>query len=174
MEIYARVEIAIYEEMPIDKELYARHLKGIKSAFLERILGYRCDTAWMVGRMALSEATRDPSQKRVARRSIARLLSCKTHYTRILARMLGATLAVQEGDVDKAVRYFREAVTMADATHIVFVAASARRRLGALIGGDEGRALVAASERWMTEAGIKDFDRMTRLASPCSLETPAR
>jgi hypothetical protein len=174
MELNARVEIAIYEGVPIDKEFYAQHLKGIKSAYIERILGYRCDTAWMVGRMALSEAIRDPSQKRVARKSIARLLSCKTAYTRILARMLGATLAVQDRDVETAVRYFREAVTLADETHILFVAAAARRRLGALIGGDEGRALVATSERWMKGAGIKDFDRMTRLASPCSLEVPAR
>jgi hypothetical protein len=36
-----------------------------------------------------------------------------------------------------------------------------------LIGGDEGQQLVAAAERWMTEAGIKNVDRMTYLVSPC-------
>jgi hypothetical protein len=55
---------------------------------------------------------------------------------------------------------------MADGKHLYFVAAAARRRLGVLVGGDEGRDLVAAAERWMDEAGIKNFDRMTHLASP--------
>ena len=42
---------------------------------------------------------------------------------------------------------------MADATHILVIAAAARRRLGALIGGDEGRALVVASTHLVSPAG---------------------
>ena len=170
LELIARVDIAIYEGVPIDQDFYEQHLKNLKKSFMERVLGYRCDTAWMAGRMALSEAIRDPSQRHIARKSIAKLLSYKTAYTKILARMLGASLAVQEHDTETAVTQFRDAIAMADEANILFIGAAARRRLGTLIGGDEGRELVATSTRWMSEAGIKDFDRMTNLASPCSLE----
>jgi len=167
LELNAQVEIAMYEGSPIDKDFLAQHLKLLKKSFMQRVLGYRCDTAWLVGRLALSEAVRDPSRQRAARRSIAHLASYKTHYASVLSRMLRATLALQQRDRDTAATCFREVVTMADQTNHYFLSAAARRRLGALVGGDEGRDLVTAAERWMAEAGIKDFDRMTNLASPC-------
>jgi eukaryotic-like serine/threonine-protein kinase len=174
LELRARIEIAIYEGAPLDPELLAGHEKGIERSFLLRMLEYRCETEWMMGRMALAEASRDPARRRVARRSAARLASYGTHHTRMLAGMLLATLAVQERKLEAAASGFREVAAMADAAHIVFVAAAARRRLGALVGGDEGRELVAAAERWMREAGIRNPERMTHLASPCELEPGGR
>jgi serine/threonine protein kinase len=169
LELNARVELAIYEGSAIDEEFLAQHLLGLKRSFLGRVLGFRCDTAWLVGRLALSEAISNRSQLRVVRRSIARLVSYRTHYPRMLATMLRATLAVHEDDPALAARQFREVVAIGEASNIAFITEAARRRLGALIGGDEGRALIATAERWMAQAGIKNFDRMTNLASPCKL-----
>ncbi len=117
--------------------------------------------------MALHEASRTPSPRRTVRRSIAKLFSYKTHYTKLLAHMLRATLAVQGGERERAIEDFREVVALGEAAHIRYLTAAARRRLGALVGGDEGQKLVAAAERWMTEAGIKNLERMTYLVSPC-------
>ena len=166
LELNARVEIAIYEGTPIDQEFLSQHLKGLKKSFLQAVRGYACDTAWLMGRLALSELGQDPSQKRVVLRAMARLRSYDTQYSRTIASMLRATLALHENDAESATRYFREVVTIGDLTNLYFIAAAARRRLGELLGGDKGRDLVAAAERWMTEAGIKNFDRMTDLASP--------
>ena len=174
LELRARVEIAIYEGSSIDQEFYSQHLKGFKKSFLQRILDFRCETPWMVGRMALSEASREPSQRRIVRRSIAKLLSFKELYPKLLASMLRATLAVQEGDRERAMEDFREVVTMGEVAHTSFVTAVARRRLGALVGGDEGRELVTTAERWMSAAGIKNLDRMTNLVSPCGLDLGGR
>jgi hypothetical protein len=178
LELRARVEIAIYEGSPIDRDFFSQHLEGLERSFLQRLLDYRCETAWMVGRMALAEAAREPAQRPaqrpVVRRSIARLRSYKTHYSKLLASMLGATLAVQDGDRERAVASFREVVALGEAAHIVFITAAARRRLGALVGGDEGRALLAAAEQWMREARIKDPERMTYLVSPCEVEPGGR
>jgi hypothetical protein len=166
LELRARVEIAIYEGSSIDQDFFSQHLKGFKKSFLQRILDFRCETSWMVGRMALSKASRDPSQRRIVRRSIAKLLSFKELYPRVLANMLRATLAVQEGDMENAVKYFRAVVAMGEMAHIFLVTAVARRRLGTLVGGEEGRALVATAEHWMSDAGIKNLERMTNLMSP--------
>jgi hypothetical protein len=170
LELHARVDIAIYEGATMDQKLLSQHLKRIQRSFVHRVLESRCETAWMVGRLALSEAIWDPSRRRVVRGSISKLASYNTHHTRMLARMLRATLAVQEGDLEAAVRDFGEVVAMGEAAHILYVTAAARRRLGTLVGGDEGRALVAVAERWMREAGIKDAERMTHLVSPCGLD----
>jgi hypothetical protein len=65
-------------------------------------------------------------------------------------------------------------LTLAELTDVSFIAAAARRRLGMLCGGDEGRELVATAEQWMRGAGIKDVDRMTTLVSPVCARRPAR
>ena len=166
LELNARIEIAIYEGTPIDPEFLSQHLRGLKRSFLQQVRGYACDTAWLMGRMALSELAQDPSRKCVLRRAMARLRSYDTHYSRALAGMLRATLAMQVGDTEGAVTAFREVVAIGDLTNLYFIAAAARRRLGELLGGSEGAELVAAAERWMAAAGIKNFDRMTNLASP--------
>ncbi len=172
MELRARIEIAIYEGSSISPVFHAEHLEGLARSSLQKILDFRCETAWMLGRLALSELRRDPSQRHIVRRSITRLRSYKTHYSKLLAGMLRATLAVQDSDREGAVGAFREVVALGEAAHIGFITAAARRRLGAILGGDEGRALVAEAEQWMREVGIKNPERMTYLVSPCDLDSP--
>jgi len=45
-------------------------------------------------------------------------------------------------------------------------AAATRRRLGGLVGGDEGGRLVEQADAWMTEQGIYNPTRMTALYAP--------
>jgi ATP/maltotriose-dependent transcriptional regulator MalT len=159
----ARADIAIYEGSPVDRELFSRHLRGLEKS-LQRLLYFRCEAAWMMGRLALSEG--GPSKRHVVRRAIAKLRSFEAHYAETLATMLRATLAPQDGELEGAARDFREVVAMGEEAHLLYLTAAARRRLGELLGGDEGRALVAAGARWMHEAGIKNPERMTQLVSP--------
>jgi hypothetical protein len=42
----------------------------------------------------------------------------------------------------------------------------ARRRLGELLGGNEGAGLVVAADAWMREHGVRDPDRMAALLAP--------
>jgi eukaryotic-like serine/threonine-protein kinase len=42
----------------------------------------------------------------------------------------------------------------------------ARRRLGELLSGDEGRILVTAANEWMTGEGIRNPDRVTQMEAP--------
>jgi len=43
---------------------------------------------------------------------------------------------------------------------------AARRRLGSLLGGDEGARSIAAAESWMSAQGVKDPARMTAMIAP--------
>jgi hypothetical protein len=167
LELIARVDLAIYEGSPVDQEFFVQHMKGYKKSSLQRFLDYRCGTAWMMGRMALAGAPRQASWRRTVRWAIGNLRSCKTHYSRMLAHMLRATLAVQDGERERAVGELREVVALGEAARILYITAAARRRLGVLVGGDEGRALVTAADHAMIEAGIKNVERMTYLVSPC-------
>ena len=172
-ELNARVDIAIYEGSSIDSAFFSGHLRAFNKSAMQRVLGYRCETAWLIARAALADARQTRLRRRVVRKSIARLFSYKTHYSRMLAHMVRATLAVHDGELAAAARDFREVIALGEAADIVFVTAAARRRLGVLVGGDEGRELVATAEQWMRDAGIRNLDRMTYLASPCRLEIGA-
>ena len=45
-------------------------------------------------------------------------------------------------------------------------AAAARRRLGGLLGGDEGRALIAQADAWMAGQEIRNPARMAACIAP--------
>jgi serine/threonine protein kinase len=170
LELNALVNIAIYEGSSIDRTVFFEQLAAANRSALRWLPRYRCETAWMVGRMALSDGLRGRLQRRVVGTSIAKLFSYDTHYTRMLAYMLRATLALQDGERETAVRDFREVIAVGEATDILFVTSVARRLLGVLVHGDEGRELVTTAEQWMRGAGIKNLDRMTNLVSPCKLD----
>ncbi|HEX7838694.1 MAG TPA: protein kinase [Kofleriaceae bacterium] len=165
LELNAYIEIAMYEGSLVDEAFVAAQLRRLKQSYLLKVLVTRCDTAWMLGRLALSQAG-GPPQPKIVRRSIAILRSCQTRYASLLADMLSASLAIHDGDTARAIDGLRRAIAMGETIDILFLTAAARRRLGALLGGDDGGKLIAEAEHWMAAAGIKNFERLTNLVSP--------
>src|SRR5439155_14949880 len=80
-----------------------------------------------------------------------------------LATLLRAGCAAAVGDNRDALGLLRSAVDQLDAADLRLFAAAARRRLGHLLGGDEGRTLAAAGDTVMTSEEIKDPGRMTNM-----------
>jgi hypothetical protein len=83
-----------------------------------------------------------------------------------MARLASATLAYQTGDVSAAVDGLTEAISGFDSANMGHYAAGARRRLGALVRGDQGQALRAEADRWMAAQEIRNPTAMTRLLAP--------
>ena len=70
------------------------------------------------------------------------------------------------GDEARCRRLLAEALARSEAAHMGLFAAAARRRLGGLLGGDEGRALVAEADAWMASQGIRNPARMAAMLAP--------
>ena len=70
------------------------------------------------------------------------------------------------GDSVNARRQLIAAVDAFDDISMGIYAAAARRHLGKLVGGDEGRALIARADAWMIGQGITNPARMAAGITP--------
>jgi hypothetical protein len=117
--------------------------------------------------LAKAVASDDPRPYLAAAgRDARRLEREKMAWGEGLARLIRAGVAAGRGDTPGAVSRLNAAVAGLEANDMRYPAAGARRRLGALLGGDEGRALIAEVNSWMTSQGIRNPDRFTAMLAP--------
>ena len=95
-----------------------------------------------------------------------RLESEATPWSQASARLVRAALAWNRGDDVVAADLLTEAAGRFDAIPMALCAAAARRRLGVLVGGDRGAALVTAADTWMRGQEVRDPVRMTEVYAP--------
>jgi hypothetical protein len=101
-----------------------------------------------------------------ARRSSITLRRLRTQISLALAEVLNAALALGVGDRDQAAERLRDSVKRLDAADLGMHAAAARRRLGQLLGGDEGRALLATGDSFMQAQNVTNREAITELCCP--------
>lgn len=87
-------------------------------------------------------------------------------YGDALANLLLAGVAAIRRDFAGAERLLVVAAQGFDCVPMHLFATAARRRLGELRGGSEGRALVESSNQWMLEHEIRNPERMTAAIAP--------
>jgi hypothetical protein len=80
--------------------------------------------------------------------------------------LIRAAVASIRGEEWAAIRFLTEAVPGFEASDQPLFAAAARRRLGELKGGEEGRVLVSQANEWMTSRSIQNPSRMTACYAP--------
>ncbi len=95
-----------------------------------------------------------------------RLESEATPWSLASARLVRAALAWNRGDDVAAADLLTDAAGRFDAIPMALCAAAARRRLGVLVGGDRGAALVTAADTWMRGQEVRDPVRMTEVYAP--------
>jgi tetratricopeptide (TPR) repeat protein len=84
-----------------------------------------------------------------------------------LALLLRAGIAmVASGDTTRARRLLEQALGGFERIHLRLHVAATRRCLGLLLGGDEGRSLVADADAAMSAETVRNPARMTRLLAP--------
>lgn len=146
--------------------------RAIERSLLLRIEHVRVDHAQIEGRAAIAAAaTAQSSDER--RRLTAEALGRAATLDRIgfswtvgVASLIRAAAASQAGDESKTIDHLKRAISRFDDESADLFAAAARRRLGALSGGDEGRELIARADGFMLEQSIKNPERMTACLAP--------
>jgi hypothetical protein len=118
----------------------------------------RQDALYLTASLALARAVE--ARRRGAASEARALVDEAQARTRKLSRiglpmaadyvsLLRCGLAAVTGGAELAVPLLRAALARSEARETALHAACLRRRLGEIVGGDEGRALVAASDAWM-------------------------
>ena len=154
-------------------EVLDRGLPAIRRAFLFRVYLMKVTatlvrTAAWLG--ALSDGAPAPRRLRAAIERACNGLG-RDPQSRAVAVLVGAELAVLRGDLEAAATGYRSAARGFDAADIATFADAARWRLGELLGGDDGRALVDQARAALVAEGIVRPDRVVAMFVPVAADS---
>jgi hypothetical protein len=117
--------------------------------------------------LAAAQAAANPHPLlRAAERDARRLDREDMAWSRALAYSIKAGIATARGDRHGAAAQFAAAVTHLEAVDMHLYAAASRRRLGELLGGEEGRTQVERADSWMRQQTIQRPARMADIFAP--------
>ncbi len=167
----AEVQVKLYRGDGLGAWTYveARYGPCLTRSLLMRIQKIRIFFFERRARCALAAAigARDPGPLlRSAGRDAGRLGREGMAWSRALAGPILAGIAGARGHRSRAAALFAEAVTQLEGVDMNLYAAASRRRLGEILGGDEGRAQVERADSWMRQQGIRDPTRMADVFAP--------
>jgi len=134
---------------------------GFRRSHLTRIQNLRINSLHLRARGGLVAARRDPRVLGAVERDIAHIEREHMPWSDALALLLRAGVAAVRQDTRGAIRLLTDAEARLAACEMAMYAAAARRRRGELVGGDEGRALIALADGSMNERGVVNPQRMT-------------
>jgi hypothetical protein len=142
---------------------------ALKGSFLLRIQAIRVFMLHLRGRTALALATqaKEPeSWLRAAEADARRLEKEDALWARPLAHLLRAGVAARRGWAADATSLLQSATAGFQSADMGLFAAAARRCHSVLLGGEEGLALAADADAWMTRQRIQNPALMTALHAP--------
>jgi hypothetical protein len=169
----AEVQIKLYRGDGIGAWNYfmTRYTPALARSHLTRLQKIRILLYERRARSALAAAADATDKARLldaALRDARRLEREGMAWSRALACPIRAGVAAARGDRSRAATLFDEAVRALEAVDMNLYAAASRRRLGEILGGDEGRAHIERSAAWMREQKIQNPARMTDVFAPAA------
>jgi hypothetical protein len=87
-------------------------------------------------------------------------------FCRPAAHLLRAGVAQLRGQRERAVAALQEAARGFSEAEMLLHACAARRQLGRLIDGDEGRTLAADADAWLAHEGVRNPERLVAMLAP--------
>jgi tetratricopeptide (TPR) repeat protein len=165
-ELYALTNIDLYEGRGDDAlARFDQRWPALQRSFLPwRIQSIRIYCRWMHGRAALASGSAQGAREAV--RDARRIEREAMPWSDPLAKLLRAGAAARDGHSARAIELARAAAVGFEAVDMRLHAASARRMLGGLLGGDEGRAQSEQADAWMASQGIKCPEKMAAVLAP--------
>lgn len=171
----SRTMFALYTgRAEADAEYIEDGRRRIERSLLWRVPAVRLDVAVWAGAWSLAraaEARRAGSSAmrehiRQARRRVAVIAASPLPARVSSQHSFRAVIAHLEGNDDKAIEALREAVASFDALHMIGPAMGARWRLGQLLGGDEGAALLERARAWLRGIHAARPEQIVAVAMP--------
>ncbi len=158
-DLLCRFHLAQYEG---DAEGVQRVLEAglppLEHSMMVRVEWIAVARAWMQGRAAVWRGDR-----RAALRAAAVLAQRGRPWVAPMAITLRADVARLDGDELQALALFRAAATGFEGAELKLHAVSARLAVAELVGGDEGRALMASAKEAAARLGVRAPEKMARL-----------
>ncbi len=146
-----------------------RNGRGLKQSMILRLQIVRSIYRWLHARLLLASGS-DLREVKPLVRSLERE---RTRFATVLAGLLRAAIAVQTGKPESARTTLTQVIKLAQEMDMHLHVAAAQRRLGELIGGDEGAATLAQADTWLAKQGVLDVVRMTEVIAPGFTPQPA-
>ncbi len=143
--------------------------RQIEGSMLLQIRQQRIETLSARGRAAVAAAVDGEDPRRLlaeAERHARTIIGEYLAYAVGQGRLITAAVAHARGQRERAAADLAVAVERFETTGMALHAAVARRRRGELLGGDDGRALIATADAWMKAAGVVDLDAIVRMLAP--------
>jgi tetratricopeptide (TPR) repeat protein len=152
-------------------DLMTRQWPDLERSLLMRVQLIRIGMRHLRARCALAKAVSVSTGERgpylaSAERDARRVERERMAWGRGLALLIRAGVATGRGDRAQAIAWLDAAVVDLEANDMRYPAAVARRRLGELKGGAEGRALIDDVNAWMSAQKIRDPDRFAAMLAP--------
>ena len=117
--------------------------------------------------LALAVRRADPREHLAIARKAAKLcLKQPLPMAEAYGRLALAGAAALEGNPELAVAELRRTVAVYEQLGMASYLAASRRRLAALVGGDEGRELLRLADLWATREHVRRPDRYTDMMAP--------
>jgi hypothetical protein len=109
----------------------------------------------------------DPRLLRAAERDARSIARIKSSFgSEGIACIVYAAVALRRGRRDQARQRLERAAEVFDAAEMRLYAAAARRRLGELTGGDDGRELIEKSDALLANQKVRNPERMADVLAP--------
>ncbi len=116
--------------------------------------------------LGVAKATNDRTVLRQVEHDAKAILSTRMQWARPLAQSIRAGVRAIDGDLDTSRQLLVEAMRNFEKVEMQLFAAATRRRLGILVGGDEGAAQVRDADAWMRTQLVKIPERMVDVLAP--------
>jgi hypothetical protein len=164
----ARGEIGLYTGRSRDAlERLSPFFDRLERSYIARVRIHLCLARWLLGRLLLASASSGGVDRRAGvQQLVSKLEREQVSFATAWALLLRAAVFDQAGDLVRATDVLRRAIHHGNAHDLPHVTASARFRLGQILGGAEGGELVASARGWMESQEIKNPERMLEVWAP--------
>ncbi|MBV8762609.1 MAG: hypothetical protein JO257_35315, partial [Deltaproteobacteria bacterium] len=168
----SRIDLALYRGRPDD--VTARipgELKAVRRVMLDKAPMQGMLLYSSLARHALARAATAPTSSRralidEARRHVRTYRKLPVPLAGYSARMFDGLIAQHEGDTATAIACYRECLPKLESCDTHLFANAVRARLGELVGGDEGRDLVAIARTWLESEGVRNPEAVLQMLVP--------